>query len=132
MASTNWPEIEIPGRGKVEVRFGLSAFYVLQEQFGVDANEVSQRLGTFFPIKAKDGTVTPGHINVEFLFKMLSACTWKTLHIRAAELAEIFDDQVYRLKDIAEAVFYAYAKTQWSAPPLTTAALNGTERAATN
>ena len=112
-----YPKIAIPGRGEVEVRFGLSAARIVDHELQLDQVECIKRLKAVFPT-TENGVRVPGRIHPDFVLTLLSACTWHSAHMTPDEIAKAFDsagDDVSALPKICIVLLEAFTKTKWSA-----------------
>lgn len=114
-APIDYPTIAVPGRGEFTVKFGLAAARLLDRELHIDGFEAVRQLSDALP-REVEGKRIMGHIRLDFLFQLLSACTWKAAHMSAEELADAFDDC-----EIAETtvllvttLIRAISKTKWS------------------
>lgn len=107
-----YPTITIPGRGTFVVKFDLLASYVLDNEIGMDANAVAQKLKEWMPQEI-DGKREPGRASPAFMLKVLSACLWDQTHMTPEDLARCFS--YGDLSVIATILVEAFSKTQWSA-----------------
>jgi hypothetical protein len=120
-----YPVIDIPGKGKFTVKYGLGAGYVAEQVYGMDQAAVVKKIQEWVPKKqldadgnpvlAEDGSpvTTPGKVGTVFLFDILAACL-PQLRMSGLEIAQCFEHQ-YQIADVAKAVAEAFAKTQWLA-----------------
>lgn len=115
-----YPTITIPGRGTFVVKFDLLAEYVLDNECGMDANGLAQKLHEWMPKdsgrKDADGKAIfePGRASPAFMLKVLSACIWEDAHMSPEDLAKAFRYPM-ELNRVAQTLLEAFAKTEWSA-----------------
>lgn len=129
-----YPKITVPGRGEFEVKFGLAAARIVDRELGLDGMQVLAHLREALPTE-ENGVRKPGHIRLDFLLTLLSACIWKQAHMTAEELADAFDEDgatMTAVPMIVVALINAISKTKWSAqtPGLTETATIPAESAA--
>jgi len=115
-----YPTITIPGRGSFVVKFDLLAEYILDNECGMDANGLAQKLQEWMPkdsgrVDAEGKPVMiPGRASPAFMLKVLSACVWEEAHMTPEELAKAFRYPM-ELNHVAQVLLEAFAKTEWSA-----------------
>jgi hypothetical protein len=109
-----YPIIEVPGHGLHKVKFGLRAQYLLEKQYGIPPEEFGKRFKEWLPRKEEDGTITPGHASLTFVFDVLAACLAADgLNMSPEALADCFEYS--QIAVVARAIVEAFTKTRWSA-----------------